>query len=105
MKLHGSTEKKITKSKNDINVPHFEIKEVVLVHCNIANNDYQQVSQVLHTFIPNKPFGQLIETSPINVIFLKVFNSEFQAIEAWFTDQNIQPLKIENRINLTFAIK
>ena len=41
MKLHGSTENKITKNKNDINVPHFEIKEVVLIHCNIANNDYQ----------------------------------------------------------------
>ena len=32
--------------------------EVVLVHCNIANNDYQQYSKVLYTFVPNKPFGQ-----------------------------------------------
>ena len=42
MKLLGSTENKITKNKNGENVPHLEITEVVLVHCNIVNNDYQQ---------------------------------------------------------------
>ena len=50
MKLLGSTENKITKDKNSENVPHLEITEVVLVHCNIANNDYQQDSRVLHVF-------------------------------------------------------
>ena len=50
MKLLGSTENKITKDKNGENVPHLEITEVVLVHCNIANNDYQQDSRVLHVF-------------------------------------------------------
>ena len=53
MKLLGSTENKITKDKNGENVPHLGITEVVLVHCNIANNDYQQDSRVLYTFIPN----------------------------------------------------
>ena len=57
MKLLGSTENKITKDKNGENVPHLEITEVVLVHCDIVNNDYQQDSRVLHTFVPNKPFG------------------------------------------------
>ena len=47
MKLLGSTESKITKDKNSENVPHFEITKVVLVHCNIVNNDYQQDSKVL----------------------------------------------------------
>ena len=87
MKLLGSTKNKITKDKNGENVPHLEITEVVLVHCNIVNNDYQQDSRVLHTFVPNKPFGSLIEYSPTNHIFLKTFNSEFQDIEVWFTDQ------------------
>ena len=59
MKLLGSTENKITKDKNGENVPHLEITEVVLVHCNIVNNDYQQDSEVLYTFVPNKPFGSL----------------------------------------------
>ena len=71
MKLLGSTENKITKDKNSENVPHLEIAEVVLVHCNIANNDHQQDSRVLYTFVPNKPFGCLLEISPANHIFLK----------------------------------
>ena len=105
MKLLGSTENKITKDKNGENVPHLEITEVVLVHCNIVNNDYQQDSRVLYTFVPNKPFGSLLEISPKNHIFLKTFNSEFQNIEVWFTDQNSQPLGIEDKINLTLIIK
>ena len=56
MKLLGSTENKITKYTNDETVPHLEIAEVVLVHCNIVNNDYQQDSRVLYTFVPNKPY-------------------------------------------------
>ena len=56
MKLPWSSENKITKHKNGENVPHLEITEVVLVHCNIVNNDYQQDSRVLHMFVPNKPF-------------------------------------------------
>ena len=81
MALLGSTENKITKDKNGENVPHLEITEVVLVHYNIANNDYQQDSRVLYMFVPNKPFGSLLEISPANHIFLKTFNSEFQTIE------------------------
>ena len=69
MKLLGSTKNKITKDKNGENVPHLEITEVVLVHCNIVNNDYQQDSRVLYTFVPNKPFGSLLEISPTNHIF------------------------------------
>ena len=56
-------------------------------------------------FVPNKPFGSIVEISPANHIFLKTFNSEFQTIEAWFTDQNSQLLEIEDRINLTLVIK
>ena len=92
MKSLGDTENKINKEKNAENVPHLEITEVVSVHCNIANNDYQKDSRVLYTFVPNKPFGSLLEISPANYIFLKTFNSEFQTIEVWFTDQNSQPL-------------
>ena len=61
----------------------------------------QQDSKVLYKFVPNKPFGSLFEIFPKNHIFLKAFNSEFQAIEVWFTDQNGKPLEIEDRINLT----
>ena len=60
MKLFGSTGNKTTKDKNGENVPQLEITEVVLVHCNIVSNDYQQDSGVLYTFVLNKPFGNLL---------------------------------------------
>ena len=104
-KLLRSTKNKITKEKNGENVLLLEITEVVLVRCNIVNNDYQQDSRVLYTFVPNKPFGSLLEISPTNHIFLKTFNSEYDEIKVWFTDQNSQPLEIEDRINLTLVIK
>ena len=86
-------------------MPHLEITEVILVRCDIVNNDCQQDSRVLCTFVPNKPFGSLLEISPINHIFLKTFNSEYDEIIVWFTDQNSQPLEIEDRINLTMVVK
>ena len=80
--------------------------EVTLVHCNIPNNDYQQDSRALYTFVPNKPFGQFLETSPTSFISLKAsFNSEFQEIKVWCTHQNSQPLEIEDRITLALVIK
>ena len=103
MKLLGSTESKIIKDKNGENVLHLEITEVVLVHCNMVDNDYQQDSRVLYIFVPNKSFGSLLEISPTNFIFLKTFNLEFQEIEVCFTDQNSQALEIGDRINLTLA--
>ena len=100
MKLLGSTENKITNDKNGENVPHLEITEVVLVHCDIVNNNYQQESRVLYTFVPNKSFGSLLEISPTNHINLKIFNSEYDKIKVWFTDQNSESLEIEdNKFN------
>ena len=105
MKLLGSTKNKITKDKNGENVLHLEITEVVLIHCNIVINYYQQDSRVLYTFIPNKPFGSLLEISPTNHIFLETFNSKYDKLKVWFTYQNSRPLEMEDRINLTMVIK
>ena len=105
MKLVGSNESKKTKDKNGENAPRNEITEVVLVHCCIFNNHYQQDSRVFYTFVPNKPFGSLLEISPTNHIFFKTFNSECDEIKVWFTDQNSQPLEIEGKINLIMVIK
>ena len=58
MKLLGSTKIKITKNENGENIPSLETTEVVLVHCNVSNNSYQQKSRILYTFVPNKSFGQ-----------------------------------------------
>ena len=105
MKLLGSTESKITGEKNGENVPHLEVVELVLIHCNIVNNNYQQISRILYAVVPNKPFGSLLEISPSNHIFLKTFNSEFQEIKVWFADQNNNPLEVEDKINITLIIK
>ena len=99
MKLLGSTKNRLTKDKNGENVSDLEITEVVLVYCNIVNNDYQQDSRVSYTFVPNKPFGSLLGISPTNHIFLKTFNSEYDEIIVWFTDQNSKSLEIDNKFN------
>ena len=77
MKLPGSTENKVTKDKKGESSPQLEIIEVVLVHCDVVNNDFQQDSRVLYTFVPNKPIGCLLKISSTNHIFLKAFKSEF----------------------------
>ena len=77
MKLFGSTENKVTKDKNGEKVPRLEVVELVLVHCNLVNNDYQQDSRILYAFVPNKTF----------------------------TDQKSMPLEIEGKINITLIIK
>ena len=69
-KLLGSTVNKIRENKNGKNGSHLEITEVVLVQCNIVNNDYQHDSKVLYTFVRNKPFGNLLEIAPLHFIFL-----------------------------------
>ena len=99
MKLLGSAESKITGEQNGENVPHLEVVELVLIHCNIVDNNYQQNSRILYTFVPNKPFGSLSEISSASHIFLKTFNSEFREIKIWFTDQNNNPLGVEDKIN------
>ena len=104
-KLQGSAESKITKDKNGENVPHLEIVEVVLVHCNLVNNDYQQNSRILYNFVPDKTFDSLLEISPSNHVFLKTFKPEFQEIKIWFTDQTSKPLEVEDKINVTLIIK
>ena len=67
-------------------MPKLEYVEVVLVHCNLENNNYQQASKVLSTFVPNKQFSQLINISPHALVMVNTTNTEFSFIEVWFTD-------------------
>ena len=83
MKLSRSTKKDVDKDKNGEDVPKIESVEVVLVHCNVVNNSYQQTSKVLFTFVPNKQFGQLITISPHSLMMLKTTNTEFQFVVYW----------------------
>ena len=104
MKLLGSTKIDVDKDKDGEDVPKLESVEVVLVHCNLVNNSYQQASKVLFTFVPNKQFGQLITISLHSLTILKTTNAEFQFIQLWFTDQSNRPLEIEDSVNTTLII-
>ena len=87
MELLQTTAREITQDKNGEDVPHLEIAELVLVHCNLVNNDYQQDSRILYTIVPNNPFSNLLEISPTNHMFLTI------------------SLEVEDKINLTLIIK
>ena len=104
MKLLESTKNNVNQDKDGEDVPKLESVEVVLVHCNLVNNNYQQASKVLFTFVPNKQFGQLVNIAPHSLIMLSTTNTEFSSIEMWFTDQSSEPLKIEDSVNLTLII-
>ena len=104
MKLLGSTSNIIDADKNSENVPRLENVEVVLVHCNLVSNSYQQASRVLFTFVPNKQYCPLISISPNSLIFLKTMNTEFSEIEIWFTDQNNNSLEFEDNVNISLII-
>ena len=100
MKLLGSTKKDVDQDKDGEDVPKLESVEVVLVHCNLVNNNYQQASKVLFTFVPNKQFGQLINLAPHSLTILSTINTEVSFIEVWFTDQNSEHLEVEDNISM-----
>ena len=74
------------------------------MYCNLVNNNYQQASKILFTFVPNKEFGQLINIVPHSLIMLNTTSTELSSIEVWFTDQNSELLEIEDSVNLTLII-
>ena len=105
MQLLGSSKNVIDQNKNGELVPRYEAIVVVLVHCNLVNNNYQQASKVLFTFVPNKQFGQLITITLHSLAMLKTTNAAFSFIDIWFTDQNNRPLDdIEDNVNITLII-
>ena len=105
MKLLGSTRRDVDKDKDGEIVPKLESAEVVLVHCNLVNNDYQHTSKVLFSFVTNKQFGQLINISPHSLMMMNTVNTEFSFVEVWFTDQASKALEIEDNVNLTLIIE
>ena len=104
MKLLGSTKDIIDADKNSENVLKLGNVEVVLVHCNLVNNAYQQHSRVLFTFVPTKQYGQLISISPHSLLFIKTMNTDFSEIEVWFTDQNNNASEIEDNVNISLIV-
>ena len=104
MKLFGRTKKLIGKTKNGENVLSLEVVHVVLVQYNLVHNQYQQKSEVLYTFVPNKIYGYLLNIEPSNIGFLKTYITMFGDIAITFTDQHGRPVEIESKVYLTLLI-
>ena len=85
-------------------MPKLESVEVVLMHCNLVNNNYQEASKILFAFVPNKQFGQLITIAPYSLTMLNTTNTELSSIEVWFIDQNSKQLEIEDNVNMILII-
>ena len=89
MKLLGSAESKITEDKNGENVPHLENVELVLVHCNLVNNDYQQDSRILYTFVPNKAL--VVQNGVIWYTLIRTQQTQFSPPILWGLLAHFEP--------------
>ena len=104
MKLFGSTKKLIDKTKNGEHVPILEAVEVVIVQCNLVEDQYQQKSEILYISTPNKSDAYLLNVEPSNLVFLKTHNTEFDEIIITFTGQNGRLFQTEDIVNLALLI-
>ena len=100
MKLFGSTKTDVDQDKDGEHVTKLESVEVVLVHCSLVNGSYQQVTKVLFTFVSNKQFGQLINTSPHSLSMLNKTSAE-----VWFIDQKSKQLQKKYNVNITLITR
>ena len=101
MKLFGSRRELLDKTEKWRSL---ELVEVVLVQCNLVDNQYQQKSWVLYTFTANKSYAYLLNVEPSNLVFLKTFNTDFDEIIRTFTNQNVKLLEIEDKVNFTLIV-
>ena len=85
-------------------MPSLGVVEVVLVQCNLVDNQCQEKSEVLYAFTPNKSYFYLLNVEPSNLVFLKTYNTESCEIIIKFTDKNGRPLETENKVNLTLLL-
>ena len=95
----GSSKKDVDQVKDGEDIPKLESVEVLLVHCDLFSNNYQQASEALFTFVPNKHFGQIITIAPHSLKISNTTNTEFSLIEVWFTDQKSKQLETKDNAN------
>ena len=92
------------KTKNGDNVPSFKVIEVVLLQCNLVDNQYWQKSEELYSFTPNKSYSYMLNIKPSNLVFLKTFKTELDDTITKFNDKNGKPVQIEDKFNLILVI-
>ena len=101
IKLSGSRKKDDDKDKDGGNFLKLDSVEVILVHCNLVENDYQHTSKALFTFALNKRFFEVINIWPHSLTMMNTVNTEFSFAEVWFTNKTTNSLEIEDDANLT----
>ena len=89
--------------QNGKNVLNLEVVELVLVQCNLVDNEHEEKSEVLYTFTPNKFYAYLLNVEPSNLVFLKTYNTEFDEMIITLMDQNGGPLEIEDKVDLALV--
>ena len=104
MRLFGITKNDADQDEDGEEMLKLESAEVILVHCNLVNNNYQQTSKVLFTFVPKKQLGQLINILPHSLTILNTINTEFSSIEVYLFDQSSKQFEIEDNVNKTLII-
>ena len=77
-----------------------ESVEVALVPCHLINNNYEQASKVLFTFVPHKQLEQVNTIPRHSFTMLKTTNTEFSSIQVWFNYQNSKQLEIEGNVSM-----
>ena len=92
------------KIQNGKNVLNLEVVELVLVQCNLVDNQHEEKSEVLYTFTPNNFYAYLLNVEPSNLVFLKTYNTEFDEMIITLMDQNGGPLEIEDKVDLALVI-
>ena len=92
------------KIQNGKNVLNLEVVELVLVQCNLVDNQHEEKSEVLYTFTPNNFYAYLLNVEPSNLVFLKTYNTEFDEMITTLMDQNGGPLEIEDKVDLALVI-
>ena len=91
------------KIQNGKNVLNLEVVELVLVQCNLVDNQHEEKSEVLYTFTPNKCYAYLLNVEPSNLVFLKTYNTEFDEMIITLMDQNGGLLEIEDKVGLALV--
>ena len=95
----GFSDGVINNSSHGDLVPKIERVETVMVHCNVAQNNFTQDSNLIFSFVPDTPFGTQLHKRPNFPLWRQARkNSDIREIDIWFTDQLYRPLEIEDNI-------
>ena len=74
-KLFGRTKRSIEKIKNRDKISSLEVAELLLFQCNLVDYEYQQKSEVLYTFVPERSYAYLLNVKSSSLVILKTYDT------------------------------